>query len=73
MTVCFASTWTVGRVLVIFGIQEFVREFQRIYINKDMKEQKQTARNGTQLASRERIKTILYADDQIISKSDDDL
>jgi hypothetical protein len=45
-----------------------------IYINKAIKEWKQTARNGIQLTSGERIKRILYADDQVIvviAKSDD--
>jgi hypothetical protein len=62
MTVCLAIIWRVGRILFIFGIQEFVQEFQRAYVNKAMKEWKQSARNGIQLVSGERIQTILYAD-----------
>jgi hypothetical protein len=37
-----------------------------IYINKTIKEWKQTARNGVQLTSGKRIQTILYKDNQVI-------
>jgi hypothetical protein len=71
---CLAITRTLGRILFIFGIQEIVQEFQRVYANKVIKEWKQTTRNGTQLACGERIQTILYADDQVTTvESDDDL
>jgi hypothetical protein len=45
-----------------------------IYINKIIKEWKQIVNNGIQLSNKNKIQTILYADDQIIiTKSEDEL
>jgi hypothetical protein len=45
-----------------------------IYINEIIKEWKQTVNNGIQLNNKNKIQTILYADDQIIiTKSEDEL
>jgi hypothetical protein len=45
-----------------------------IYINKAMREWKQTDRNGIQPTSGKKIQTIVYVDDQaMIGKSNDEL
>jgi hypothetical protein len=45
-----------------------------IYINKIIKEWKQTVNSGIQLNNKNKIQTILYADDQIlITRSEDEL
>jgi RNA binding exosome subunit len=43
-----------------------------IYINKAMKEWKQTTQSGIQLRSGKIIQTILYADDQVITAESED-
>jgi hypothetical protein len=48
-------------------------ELLNTYINKVITEWKQTTQNGIQVTSRKVTQTILYADQVIIAKSEDDL
>jgi hypothetical protein len=49
-------------------------ELSNLYINKVIKEWKQTSQNGIQVTSGKVIQTMLHADDQVITaKSEDEL